>query len=189
LLAELWAKEPGSREPVPPRFRDLLFETSPLHDIGKVGIPDFVLLKPGSLSDDEWIIMKKHAEIGAGTLEAALAKFPNAEFLRMARDIAWAHHERWDGSGYPRGLKGKEIPLPARIVALSDVYDALTMKRVYKSAFSHDVARGIILQSAGTHFDPDLVLLFQSAERDFREIREEFDDAHESPETPGRSDR
>jgi putative two-component system response regulator len=107
----------------------------------------------------------------------------------MGRDIAWAHHEHWDGSGYPRGLKGKEIPLPARIVALSDVYDALSMKRVYKAAFSHDVARGIILQSAGTHFDPDIVRLFQSAERDFREIREEFDDACAPPEGPGRRDR
>jgi putative two-component system response regulator len=175
LLAERWMQLPEERGQVPPRFQDLMFETSPLHDIGKVGIPDFVLLKPGSLSDDEWRIMKRHAEIGANTLESALARFPSAEFLRMARDIAWAHHEHWDGSGYPRGLRGEDIPLCARVVALADVYDALTMKRVYKAAISHDVARGIIIEDSG-HFDPRLVRLFHSVEGQFKQIREQFGD-------------
>ncbi len=157
-------------------FVELVFRTSPLHDIGKVGIPDSVLLKPGRLSDAEFSIMKQHAEIGAQTLSDALGEFPGADFLRMARDIAWCHHERWDGSGYPRGLRGDEIPPSARIVALADVYDALTMRRVYKSAMEHDVARGIIVESRGTHFDPAVVDAFLELEPGFVEIRNRFAD-------------
>src|SRR5690606_23109666 len=108
------------------------------HDIGKVGIPDSVLLKPGRLCDREFAIMKEHTVIGARTLESALERFPEVGFLRMARDIAATHHERWDGTGYPRGLKGTQIPTAGRIVALADVYDAMTSKRVYKGAFSHE---------------------------------------------------
>lgn len=152
----------------------LIFLTSPLHDIGKVGIPDCVLLKPGRLSDREFEIMKEHAIIGAETLEAAAQGHPGVAFLDMARDIALTHHERFDGSGYPRGLEGQEIPLCGRIVAVADVYDALTSKRVYKDAFTHEVARGIILDERGKHFDPDLVDAFLAVEPDFMEIRRHF---------------
>lgn len=175
VLAEtLMANQDFNSAGLPSRFPQLLFDTSPMHDIGKVGIPDYVLLKPGSLSDDEWVIMKRHTEIGAETLDAALEKYPQAEFLRIARDIAWAHHEQWDGSGYPRHLKGEEIPLSARIVALADVYDALTVKRVYKSAFAHEVARGIILSGTGKHFDPQVVNAFLKSETAFLAIRDQY---------------
>lgn len=153
-------------------YVDLIYQTSPLHDIGKVGIPDYVLLKPDRLSDDEFEIMKRHAIIGAETLDAALKNYPEAEYLRLARDIAWAHHERWDGKGYPRKMKGEEIPLCARIVALADVYDALTTRRVYKAAFAHDVARGIIIEGRGTQFDPLIIDAFLEIEAKFTEIRE-----------------
>jgi cyclic di-GMP phosphodiesterase len=174
VLAEHIANASDLREQLPPHFPDLIYQTSPLHDIGKVGIPDYVLLKPGSLSDDEWKVMKRHTEIGAETLDAALKQYPNAAYLRMARDIAWAHHERWDGTGYPRGLNGEEIPLCARIVALADVFDALTMKRVYKAALSHEVARGIILDGNGKHFDPLVVQAFLANEERFIQIKNNY---------------
>lgn len=161
---------------LPSRFPDLMYQTSPLHDIGKVGVPDYVLLKPGSLNDEEWAIMKKHAEIGAATLDAALSKYPNAEFLRIARDIAWAHHERWDGKGYPLGLSGEAIPLCARIVAIADAYDAITMQRVYKIAQPHAVARGILIQESGKQFDPRLVQAFLDIEEQFITIKDGFVD-------------
>jgi len=119
-------------------------------------------------------LMKSHAEIGARTLNEVLEKYPNAEYLRIARDIAWCHHERWDGTGYPRSLKGEEIPIEARIVSLADVYDAVTMKRVYKNAIPHDIARGIIVEGSGTHFDPCVVEAFLKIEQKFIEIRESF---------------
>lgn len=152
----------------------LVYSTSPLHDIGKVGIPDGVLLKPGRLDDREFEIMKTHATIGAQTLDAALRRFPGAKFLRMARDIAATHHERWDGNGYPAGLKGKQIPLCGRIVALADVYDALTSKRIYKNAFAHEVAKGIIVKDAGLHFDPAIVQAFLAAEHAYMSIQDQY---------------
>jgi putative two-component system response regulator len=155
-------------------FVRLIYLTSPLHDIGKVGIPDSVLLKPGRLSDREFEAMKLHAEIGAQTLDAALQEFPGVTFLEMARDIAWAHHERWDGSGYPKGLEGEAIPLSARIAALADVYDALTSKRVYKGAFAHDVAVSMIVSESGKHFDPDIVAAFVRTQGQFLEVRNRF---------------
>jgi putative two-component system response regulator len=154
----------------------LLYSTSPLHDIGKVGIPDSVLLKPGRLSDREFEIMKSHTTIGAETLSASLKRFPKTKFLSMARDVAAAHHERFDGTGYPNKLKGEEIPLCARIVAVADVYDALTSKRVYKQAFAHEVARGIILKDSGTHFDPRIVEAFVAAENEIIAIGDRFRD-------------
>jgi putative two-component system response regulator len=152
-------------------FVHLVYQTSPLHDIGKVGIPDSILLKPGRYSDDEFELMKAHTTIGAETLDAALAQNPKARFLQVAREIAAAHHERYDGRGYPLGLSGEEIPLSARIVAVADVYDALTSKRVYKDAFAHHVARNIILKDSGTHFDPDVVDAFLAVEAQFVDIR------------------
>lgn len=158
-------------------FVRLVYNTSPLHDIGKVGIPDGVLLKAGRLDDREFEIMKTHTAIGARTLDAALRRFPGAKFLRMARDIAASHHERWDGQGYPDGLKGDQIPLCSRIVALADVYDALTSKRVYKNAFAHEVARGIIVKDSGTHFEPAIVDAFIAAQSAFIAIREQYHEA------------
>ena len=171
-LAEHISLDPVIREKLPPHFPELIYQTSPLHDIGKVGIPDYILLKPGSLSDNEWKVMKRHTEIGAETLDACLKLYPSAEYLRIARDIAWAHHERWDGTGYPRGLKGEEIPLCARIVALADVFDALSVKRVYKAAMSHDLTRGIILDGKGKHFDPLVVDAFLAIEEQFMQIKQ-----------------
>jgi putative two-component system response regulator len=152
----------------------LIYLTSPLHDIGKVGIPDCVLLKPGRLNDAEFEIMKTHTTLGAQTLEAALRQFPSVKFLQMGRDIAACHHERIDGTGYPNGLKGDAIPLCARIVSVADVYDALTSKRVYKEAFSHEIARSMIVEGAGTQFDPDVVDAFIKNQVKFAVIRDQF---------------
>jgi len=155
-----------------PGYTHMLYLTSPLHDIGKIGIPDSILLKPGRLSDREFEIMKTHTSIGAESLEAALRQFPDAGFLRMARDIAATHHERFDGSGYPAGLVGTEIPLSGRVTALADVYDALSSKRVYKTAFGHEVSRSIILKEVGTQFDPEIVDAFLTTEDRFIQIRQ-----------------
>jgi putative two-component system response regulator len=149
-----------------------LYLTSPLHDIGKVGIPDSVLLKPGRLTKNEFEIMKQHTVIGRQTLEAAVNSHPSADFLRFARDVAWSHHERFDGTGYPRQLASSDIPLCGRIVAVADVYDALTTKRVYKPAFSHEVARQIITAEAGGAFDPLIVQAFLLRESDFLVVKE-----------------
>ena len=137
-----------------------LERSSPLHDIGKVGIPDSILLKPGRLTPEEWAIMKTHADLGARTIDRVIRHFESSGFLAMGRDIAQNHHEKWDGSGYPRGLKGEHIPLSARILALADVYDALTSVRPYKQAWSHEMALHWIAARAGTHFDPDATSSF-----------------------------
>jgi putative two-component system response regulator len=176
VLAGHLACLPKFQHEVDGAYARLIYLTSPLHDIGKVAIPDCVLLKPGRLSDREFEIMKEHTTLGARTLEAALREHPEARFLRMARDIAATHHERWDGTGYPLGLKGADIPLCGRIVALADVYDALTTKRVYKGAFTHDVARSIILDGRGSHFDADIVDAFVANESQFHDIRARFAD-------------
>jgi putative two-component system response regulator len=151
-------------------FIHLIQQTSPLHDIGKVGIPDAILLKPGRFTPEEFNIMKRHTVIGADTLQAALDKYPTAKFLRMARDIALTHHEKFDGTGYPRGLAGTDIPLCGRIVAVADVYDALTTKRVYKDAFPHEQAVQMIGEQAGRHFDPQIVDAFLACAPAFQEI-------------------
>lgn len=152
----------------------LIFQTSPLHDIGKVGTPDHILQKPGRLTPEEFEIMKQHTNLGADTLNKALEKYPSASFLMMARDIAAAHHEKFDGSGYPNGIQGNEIPLCARIVALADVYDALTSVRVYKDEFSHEITRSIIIDGRGNHFDPDVVDAFLRIQPRFQEIKTTF---------------
>jgi putative two-component system response regulator len=170
VLAQHLGSVEKYRREITPEYARLIYLTSPLHDIGKVGIPDSVLLKPGRLSDREFEIMKTHTSIGAQTLDAALREFPGVKFLEMGRDIAAYHHERMDGQGYPHGLRDNDIPLCARIVALADVYDALTSKRVYKAAFTHDIARDLIVRESGTHFDPDLVDAFLQTEEKFISI-------------------
>jgi len=153
-------------------FIRLLKQTSPLHDIGKVGIPDAVLQKPGKLTPAEFAVMKHHSALGADTLAAAAAHRPNVGYLVMARQIAQSHHERWDGSGYPQGLSGEDIPLAARIVAVADVYDALTSRRAYKDAFSHAEAVKIMLEGKGSHFDPGLIEVFVAVQSQFDAVRE-----------------
>lgn len=178
VLAEHLRSQSGNKE-INADFVQLIYLTSPLHDIGKVGLPDAVLLKPGKLSPPEFEVMKTHTTIGAETLAAAEQQFPEVNFLRMAHDITLHHHERYDGTGYPRALAGERIPLSARIVALADVYDALISKRVYKSAYDHKQARDIILQDSGRHFDPRLVDAFQANEAEFLRILDRYrsDDA------------
>jgi putative two-component system response regulator len=173
-IAQQLAGVEAYRGEVNGEFIRLIYLTSPLHDIGKVAIPDAVLLKPGRLSDREFEIMKTHAAMGAQTLDAALRQFPGVKFLEMARDIALTHHERVDGTGYPAGLAGKNIPLCGRIVALADVYDALSSRRIYKDAFTHDIARSMILAETGVHFDLDVIMAFRAAEEHFRAIRVRF---------------
>lgn len=155
---------------------DLLFKSAPLHDIGKVGIPDSILLKPGKLTDEEFEIMKTHASIGADALAVAEHGLGTNSFLDIARDIARSHHEKWDGSGYPTGLSGDAIPYSGRLMAVADVYDALISKRVYKPAFPHEKARAIIVEGKGSHFDPDIVDAFVAVEEEFRVIARQFGD-------------
>jgi len=175
-LAIAMSQSDNPPEEIDGLFLDNLFLTSPLHDIGKVGIPDYILLKPARLDDREFEIMKRHSLIGFATLHEALKKYPKADYLRMSADIARSHHEKFDGTGYPDGLKGEEIPLSARIVALADVYDALVSKRIYKYAYKHDVARYIIDNEKGRHFDPMVVDAFLEREKEFIEILERFSD-------------
>jgi len=167
---------PKFRRQIDDDFVGLIYRTSPLHDIGKVAIPDSILLKPGRLTAPEFEVMKTHTLHGAATIEAVLAEFPEVPFLEMARDIALGHHEKYDGSGYPRGLVGDEIPLSARIMALADVYDALTSRRVYKEAFSHRTAKCMINNEAGKHFDPDILEAFHAEEQKFIAIRDQYAD-------------
>ncbi len=177
LLAQYLASTEKFHDVIDPEFVRLIFQTTPLHDIGKVGIPDNVLLKPGKLTEQEMVIMRTHVTLGAQTLEASLQRFPGVRFLQMARDIALAHHERWDGTGYPNNLKESEIPLAARIVALADVYDAITSRRVYRDAMSHAQAKTLIIRDRGAHFDPDVVDAFVKMEVQFIAIKEQFRDA------------
>ncbi len=155
-------------------FVQLLYLTSPLHDIGKVGIPDRVLCKRGRLTPEEFEIMKEHAVIGGQALDEVAQAYPCAEFLAMARDIAFTHHERYDGRGYPFGLAGDAIPLSGRIAALADVYDALTVKRVYKREYSHEEAVTMIELERGGQFDPDVTDAFLRRESDFRAMHDHF---------------
>lgn len=155
---------------------DLLYKSAPLHDIGKVGVPDAILLKPGKLTDEEFETMKTHALIGAESIATAEKQMGSCSFLFLAREIALTHHEKWNGSGYPAGLVGEEIPLSGRLMALADVYDALISKRVYKPAFSHEKAKSIILEGNGTHFDPQVVEAFLECEGEFVHIAHNYQD-------------
>lgn len=164
------------RKMIDAQFIRLVHDTAPLHDIGKVAIPDSILLKAGKLTAEEYDLMKKHTLYGAETLDAALSKRPGTRFLTMARDIAAYHHERWDGTGYPFRLKGTDIPLAARIVAVADVYDALASKRVYKPALPHYEVRDIILSERGKHFDPTILDAFLKVEDQFADVVQELSD-------------
>jgi putative two-component system response regulator len=169
-----------------------IVKAAPLHDIGKVGIPDKILLKPGKLDEEEFKIMRTHAAIGQDALERAFRNIRSEnemdsrqsvihfEFLEAARDIAGGHHERWDGSGYPKGLAGNAIPVSARLMAVADVYDALISRRVYKEPFPRDEVARMIEQGSGSHFDPDVVDAFIACRREFEMIADKYSDGDES---------
>ena len=169
LLSEDLSRQPAFSSVVDDAFIEAIVQSSPLHDIGKVGIPDRILLKPGRLTDDEYTIMKRHAAIGGDVLKELIGDGPAPDFLKMSTDIAYHHHERYDGTGYPDGLAGEAIPLSARIMAVADVYDALTSKRVYKDAMSHERASAILVEGSGGHFDPAIIASFQRCEEAFAE--------------------
>lgn len=167
LIALTLREDPRFRETVTDEFVENIFHAAPLHDIGKVGIPDRILLKPGKLTPEEYEIMKTHAALGAGTLERVLEEYPGNALVKMGITLTRYHHEKWDGTGYPEGLAGENIPLGGRIMALADVYDALRSNRPYKEAFSHEKSVGIILSGKGSHFDPAVVDAFEACAAEF----------------------
>jgi len=173
-LAATLQSHPQYRDAVTPAFVRLIGISSVLHDIGKVGVADAILLKPGPLSDDERSQMQKHAEVGGDCLLQIEQRLGSSNFLQMAREIALAHHERWDGTGYPSGLTGEEIPLAARIVAIADVYDALSSRRTYKEPFPHIRCVETIRNDAGKAFDPQLVEVWLTIESRFRDTARQY---------------
>ena len=176
MLAEQLRSLDKYREVISREFIEEVVRCSPLHDIGKVGIPDAVLLKPGKLTEEEFEVIKTHSVIGGKTLEEVEERlhWGASTFLTVGRQIAYSHHEKWNGGGYLSGMAGETIPLAARIMALADVYDALTSKRCYKEGFSHEKACGIILEERGLLFDPDIVDAFTVIEKEFDRIRGEY---------------
>jgi response regulator RpfG family c-di-GMP phosphodiesterase len=171
IIAAEMAKKPKYAGYVTPEYVDDIYQSSILHDIGKVGIPDAVLLKPGRLSDEEFDVIKRHTNLGGDAIKAIEMQIEGQSFLALGKEIAYNHHEKWDGSGYPRGLNGEDIPLSARIIALADVYDALTTKRFYKEAYTHEKSRQIIIDLKGTHFDPEVLDVFLALADEFDRIR------------------
>ncbi|MGO9444516.1 MAG: HD domain-containing phosphohydrolase [Thiobacillaceae bacterium] len=178
VLAEQLSSHPRFTQDLDDESIELMFKSAALHDVGKVAIPDAILLKPGKLTEAEWGVMKRHCEYGRDAIiEAEVESGEVAgSFLRYAREIAYCHHEKWDGSGYPQGLFGEAIPLAARLMAVADVYDALVSKRVYKPAYSHEQAVQTILTESGRHFDPDVVDALAEVTEKFRVIAEGFRD-------------
>lgn len=184
-LATALRSVPRYHGQVTPGFIRLLGISSVLHDIGKVGLEDTVLLKPGRLTLDERLKMQQHTIVAGDCLREIEQRLGASNFLQTAREIAVHHHERWDGNGYPVGLKGEDIPLAARIVSIADVYDALSSKRVYKEAFSHEECVRLIREGAGSQFDPELVEIFLSIESDFAAIAVRFGNQRDSQSPPG----
>ncbi len=177
-LAQRLRNHPRFAATLNDRYIDLLHRSAPLHDIGKVGVPDAILRKPGPLTPEEWIVMKTHAKMGANAIELAERDAARkVDFLTLAKEIAHWHHEKWDGSGYPDGLAGEAIPLSARLMAVADVFDALISPRVYKPAMPIEVARDLIAQERGRHFDPDMVDAFLDGFDAFQAIASEHGDA------------
>ncbi len=186
IIAQEMAELPAYKGYVTEKYIGDIYQSSILHDIGKVGIQDSVLLKPGKLNPEEFNIIKRHTVLGGDALAEIESQTEGRSFLILGKEIAYYHHEKWDGTGYPEGLKGEEIPLSARVVAIADVYDALTTKRFYKEAFTHEKSREIIIGLKGSHFDPDVVDAFIANEKNFSRIcaekRTEEMDLLEQPE-------
>lgn len=178
LLARKLQDHPRFSDYLSDRQIERLYKSASLHDIGKVGIPDSILLKPAKLTPDEFRIMQTHTTLGRDAIANAEQQLvAGSQFLQLAREIAFSHHERWDGAGYPLGLIGDEIPISARLMALADVYDALISKRVYKPAFPHDKAVRMILEGRGTHFDPAVTDAFQELSEEFRALALRYADS------------
>lgn len=187
LLAAHLRQHPKYRDYFTEERIDLLYKSAPLHDIGKVGVRDDILLKPGRLTESEFDQMRRHTLYGRDTIQAASQKLGENSFLHLAKEIAYTHQERWDGSGYPRGLAGEAIPISGRLMAIADVYDALISHRVYKKPFPHDQAVGIIIAGRGSQFDPDMVDAFLELQEAFRKIALDFadhDDERQALEHP-----
>ena len=185
IIAEEMARLPKYRNYITSEYIENVYRSAILHDIGKVGVPDAILLKPDLLTPDEFEVVKRHALLGGDALNTIDSKVEGKSFLTMGKEIAYCHHEKWDGSGYPKGLKGEEIPLSARFVAMADVYDALTSKRLYKEAYPHETARDIIIRLKGSHFDPDVVNAFIAREVEFKHICDALhNDEAGLPESP-----
>jgi len=180
-LAEKLRTHPRFSKFLTPRTIDLLYKSAPMHDIGKVGIPDSILLKPGRLDPSEFEIMKTHTTLGRDAIEHAEKQLGmKVEFLTIAKEIAYSHQEKWDGSGYPTGARGDDIPISARLMALADVYDALISRRVYKDGMTHEQAATIIKAGRGSHFDPDIVDAFLEIQDEFQAIVARFADTEET---------
>jgi len=187
-LAEHLVKKGKYRDVLTPENINLLFKSAPLHDIGKIGIPDRILLKPGKLTPEEFEIMKEHTTIGRDALVAAESLLDvDSSFLRFAREIVYSHHEWWNGKGYPQGLSGEEIPIAARLMAIADVYDATRCKRVYKPSKDHKTAVDEMVSERSTHFDPEILDAFLEIEKRFEEIALRFSD-QKSSSTEGGSE-
>ncbi len=173
IIVQELAKSPKYQNILTEEYIDDIYQSSILHDIGKVGIPDAILLKPDKLTDEEFAVIKRHTLLGGDAIKAIEYQIEGKSFLSMGKEIAYNHHEKWDGSGYPGGLQDEAIPLSARIVALADVYDALTTERFYKPAYTHEKSVQIIIDLRETHFDPEIVDVFLKLKDDFNRIRRE----------------
>ena len=173
IIAREMAGFSAYKDYITEKYIEDIYQSSILHDIGKVGVQDSVLLKPGKLNPEEFNIIKRHTLLGGDALAEIDSNIEGRSFLTLGKEIAYYHHEKWDGTGYPDGLKGEDIPLSARIVAIADVYDALTTNRCYKEAFTHEKSREIIISLKGSHFDPDVVDAFLANEKNFSRIRAE----------------
>ncbi len=186
-LAEALRRHPRFAAEINSTFMKLLGVSSALHDIGKVGVEDAILLKPGALTDTERLKIQQHTLFGGRCIEQIESRLGASNFLAMAREIALYHHERWDGTGYPYGKRGTDIPLAARIIAVADVYDALSVRRVYKEPFRHEKCVNIIREGAGTQFDPQIVEVFLTIESEFERFAAEMSDITYSDQQPPNS--
>lgn len=156
------------------RLINVMERAAPLHDIGKIAVPEYILNKKTELIDEERRIMDRHPEYGKATIEEAESRIGSTPFIKIAKEIAYSHHEKWDGSGYPQGLQGEQIPLSARLMAVADVYDALVSSRSYKEALSHETSTSMIIEGRGSHFDPEVIDAFIGVEDSFREITQRY---------------
>ena len=181
VLAEELRSHPRFHQSLDDETIELLFKSAPLHDVGKVAIPDAILLKPGKLTPEEWVIMKQHCVAGRNAIITSAQELGEGDgtFLGHAAQIAYCHHERWNGTGYPRGLSGDDIPLGARLMAVADVYDALISRRIYKDAFSHDQSIRMMAAERGAHFDPDILDAMLSLSDEFDGIASRYRDTSE----------